>query len=429
MRYVIARSAPPGLKSHERLFLEGKTLFTGDKEFRKNFAEPTSLELDLLRIGAAVFAVDRATKRGDNERLDRDFEVQIPVVNAARLSAVRHNFERVLHTLSNDWWSLEFLPITGNEEGNLERDVRAGETLLFSGGLDSLAAAIQFGKAAKPLQLVSHRTKNQPTTRAQDELVRLLEKSGYNLVHRSYFVSSASAAPPTFDHDIENSQRTRSFVFLIIGALSARRSGHRKLVYLAENGQMAVHLPLTPGRLGALSTHTAHPDVLVHMETILRSVLSYDLEIRNPYLYKTKKEVVSVVWKDLRKAIPISTSCWKNSRLKPPATHCGECVPCYIRRIAIEHHGKDETVYAKDPWASLSSLSEDDDGRRNLCDLAEFVYRVKTKSNADLLDEYPELLGTVADMDVDKVLDMYRRFSKETEKVWSAYPSPKSLLL
>ena len=57
--------------------------------------------------------------------------------------------------------------------------------------------------------------------------------------------------------NLENSQRTRSFLFLVLGALAARRAGHIEIVYLAENGQMAIHLPLTQGRIGAFSTHTA----------------------------------------------------------------------------------------------------------------------------------------------------------------------------
>lgn len=426
MRYVVT-DAPSSLAPHERALVEGATLRTGKEDFEKSFKQPTTLETDMLRLAAAIFAADRATPRGQNEDLARHIEVEIPVVNLSRFQGVAAEIESLLHTLSNDYWRLEFATMVGQPEGGLAPKLEAGETLLFSGGLDSLAAAIEFGKKVKPLQLVSHRTKNQPTTKAQNELVKLLAADGYNLIHRPCVVSSSDSKPSTFDHDIENSQRTRSFVFLVLGALYARRAGHEKLLYLAENGQMAIHLSLTAGRIGALSTHTAHPDVLTQMETILRLLLDYQITIQNPYVYKTKREVVSIVWHGLRKAVPISTSCWKNSRLAPPATHCGACIPCYVRRIAIEHHGTDPTQYAEDPWGiDPARLPEDSEARRNIYDLAEFIFRFKNATDTEIQDEYPELLA--ADFDVEQVIKMYRRFAVEAEKVWEKYPGPISLL-
>ena len=63
-------------------------------------------------------------------------------------------------------------------------------------------------------------------------------------------------------------------MFLILAALVARRLGRRDLLMIAENGQMAIHLPLSTARIGAFSTHTAHPDVLDSMQTILSSALA-----------------------------------------------------------------------------------------------------------------------------------------------------------
>ena len=97
------------------------------------------------------------------------------------------------------------------------------------------------------------------------------------------------------DHDVETTQRTRSFLFLILGGLVARRTGRREILYMAENGQMAIHLPLTEARIGAFSTHTAHPDVLIEMQKFLSIALAVELKIENPYVLRTKGEVVAVV--------------------------------------------------------------------------------------------------------------------------------------
>jgi hypothetical protein len=213
----------------------------------------------------------------------------------------------------------------------------------------------------------------------------------------------------------------------VLGALAARRVGHRKILLLAENGQMAIHLPLTQGRIGAFSTHTAHPDVLAKMQEFFRGVLFDGISIDNPYVFRTKAEVVKVLWTGLRQSIPSATSCWKNTRLPSETTHCGICVPCIIRRIAIECHGKDATAYARDPFVEqFSSLPPDDDARRNLADLAEFMVRFVTSEDQDILDEWPELYSP--NIDKKKVMGMYKRAAKQTRTVLSRYPNLASLL-
>jgi hypothetical protein len=107
---------------------------------------------------------------------------------------------------------------------------------------------------------VSHHTKNWQTTSVQAALYNILAAKGRKLTHHSFFVSARNRG--SFDHAIENSQRTRSFLFLTLAAITASRLGRREIVMIAENGQMAVHLPLNSARMAAFSTHTAHPDVL-----------------------------------------------------------------------------------------------------------------------------------------------------------------------
>ena len=60
----------------------GKTLTTGENSFREGFGEPTSLERDLLRIGAAIFAADRAAARGEREDFARTIE---PAITSGQL--------------------------------------------------------------------------------------------------------------------------------------------------------------------------------------------------------------------------------------------------------------------------------------------------------------------------------------------------------
>ena len=403
----------------DHVFEVGKNLFTGEDDFTKAFGPLRSLESDLLLISASVFAADRATARGERENIARRIELHIPVVNALRLQPLTKKIEEILRNLSNDAWRVNLRQVPGDLEKDSHYVERNGRTLLFSGGLDSLAAAIEFGKQEKTLQLVSHITRNQTTNQAQKNLAADLKNHGLDLPHHQFFVSSSSqdVGPSQLKHAAENSQRARSFLFLVLGALAARRAGHVEVVYLAENGQMAIHLPLTQGRIGAFSTHTAHPDVLVGMESFLSEALNVPFQILNPYVHLTKAEVVKKVINLSADMIPAANSCWRSARL---STHCGECIPCFIRRIAIEYSiSEDPTAYDKDCWVEKIGQLDDDTGRRNITDLAEFVLRIERSSPEDIMSEWPELYSP--NINETEVIAMYKRFSKEARAVLSQY--------
>ena len=407
-------------------FVEGTTLLTGADDLRASFnAEPTSLEADLLRLAAAVFAADRACARGDREDIGRQIELSLPVTNVARLLPLVAPLERVLRFLSNDGWRIEMRQFAGTVERARKWPASSGHTLLFSGGLDSLAAALEYGTPGSNLQLVSHRTQNTVTSGTQRTLADALLTRGGVGDHTQFFVSSRSGQDLT--HDEENSQRTRSFLFLVLGSIAARRTGHHTLLYLAENGQMAIHLPLDSARIGAFSTHTAHPHVLVAMTDLMSTALMTQLRIDNPYVYRTKREVVASIVTAAPELIPVATSCWRNSRLRAGVTHCGSCVPCQVRRVAIESCGPDLTAYGRDVWRErLRQLPWDDDGRRNVTELVQFAIQFDTLSAEELTSAWPELISR--DFDADQVIQMYRRFAAEAIQLWHQYPEVRALM-
>lgn len=406
-----------------------KNLMTGEAKFKTEFGGITSLESDLLLLASVVYATDRSTKRGEREYAPRDLYVSVPIVNMGLLQPQIPCIERVLRKLSSDSWTLGFRQINGSVERFSRPKRTPGKTLLFSGGLDSLAAAIELGLAGEDLQLVSHLTHNHPTAVAQEQLVRLMcSRLNLSFSHRRFMVSARTVDPsPQLTFDAESSQRTRSFLFLVLAAMCARRVGHTRIVLIAENGQMAIHLPITEGRIGPFSTRTAHPEVLGLMEGFLSSVLSSSLTIQNPYVNCTKAEVVSPIIRHLPEAIPISSSCRKNARMSGTSTHCGFCIPCILRRIAIETHCADSTAYARNLFSeNLTALSEEDDGRRNLLDYALFVQMVLNAPPSEVSIIWPELISPL--INIKEIMSMYRRAASEAQKIFGKYPGLAPLL-
>jgi hypothetical protein len=190
---------------------------------------------------------------------------------------------------------------------------------------------------------------------------------------------------------------------------------------------MAIHLPLTPARIGAFSTHTAHPEVLAKAKPFFNETLETNFHIANPYVHKTKAEVTKIVWDKLSSAIPITISCWKTSRMVGEATHCGACIPCIVRRIAIKSHGDDPTLYERDLFTEpFASLNEADDGRRNLADFAEFVLRVERYSEVEIMTEWPDLYSP--QIVRTEVIGMYRRACAEARNVLGKYSNLAPIL-
>jgi 7-cyano-7-deazaguanine synthase in queuosine biosynthesis len=426
MREVFVRRKGTETGGTDLVLEPGKNLRTGERDFERQFGPPTSIERDLMLIAASVFAADRCIARGDREYQNRSIKISVPVVNTAILIPAKNQLEDILRTLSHDDWRIEFRQEKANTKAEAKITSNEGSTLLFSGGLDSLAATIQYGREKQPLNLVSHVTKNRPTQQAQTNLYELLLKKKFNIRHNSFFVSAVSTAPTAeTSFSTENSQRTRSFLFVTFGALTARRKGNQKLLFIAENGQLAVHLPLNPARAGAFSTHTAHPEVLSKMKAFFSNTLGINLEILNPYQHMTKAEVVGIVRDRLPAAIELSVSCWMNAHLPKGTTHCGYCIPCIIRRIAIETHGIDQTAYVRDLFSeNVRELGPTDDGRRNLYDFVEFNYQIDKLSPAEISDKWPEVVTVAHSSDVIK---MYKRAAQETRKVLQSHSATASL--
>jgi 7-cyano-7-deazaguanine synthase in queuosine biosynthesis len=426
MTRVVVTVADP-IPAHDLSLRPAKNLNVGLTQFAEHFPRPSSLEVDLLTVAAAVYCADIGIKRGEREDVAREIRLTIPVTNLAAFNAVKSTLQYALTRLSYDGWKISFTQRDGTPEAAQQWDRGGnGRVLLFSGGLDSLAAAIRFGGEGANTILVSHVTANRTVTTAQDEVAAYLDTTFAGQFERMAFRvggRSARAFPFPSDQEREESQRTRSFLFLSLAALVARRRGLQEVVVIAENGQMAIHLPLSAARIGAFSTQTAHPEVLSAAADLFSALLQSPIRITNPFLYLTKAEVVHDTVAHHAGVLRSAISCWKASRVPGALNHCGFCIPCLIRRIAIEHNGAAVNEYARDLLSEdVSALPPDDEGKRNLVELAEFIGLFRANRNrAEMEHLFPELVTTK--FDAGQTIDMYRRFAGEAVGVLGRYPS------
>jgi 7-cyano-7-deazaguanine synthase in queuosine biosynthesis len=409
-------------------------LTTGEAPFRDVFGNVTSLETDILTLAASIFACDLAFKRGERENITRHIDLTVPVVNLPVFQNILPELRFALYRVSHDAWNITFVQRDGTpESARAQRPTEPGKVLLFSGGLDSFAAAVLYGDAQEEVHLVSHVTANRVVSGAQETLFTYLQDRFPSQFSRiAIRVGGADRSrrgypfPP--DNEREETQRTRSFLFLAMAALTARRRGLGDVVLIAENGQMSLHLPLTAARISAFSTHTAHPEFVSCTGAILSTLLGYPIRIENPFLYCTKAEVVASVVQNHFDMVERTVSCWKASRLSSQHKHCGICIPCLVRRIAVEAHSLTIPEYKRDLFReNVAALTPDDDGKRNLLELGEFVRLFEQPSSqASLEDIYPDLINPY--IDASQAVAMYRRFATEARTVFDRYPQISAIL-
>jgi hypothetical protein len=331
-----------------------------DKVRRLGVPIPSQV-MDFLTIALAVTAADTFVRRSDSEDgWTRQFAMQLPLYEPDRWVPLKKELERALHFLSGDMWDFEFLdgghpppvPYRRSDRFQLVRLRGLDSVCLFSGGLDSAIGAIDLLSRGRAPLLVSHAYKGDKTH--QDQIAQAL-KGRY-----SRFKVNADPHLHTGETDI--TMRTRSLNFLAfaaVGACAVQAVSQQEEVdlFVPENGFISLNAPLTPRRVGTLSTRTTHPHFIDSIQRIFESA-QIPCRITNPYQFMTKGQMVAGCHnRQLLEGVVDSTvSCshWKRSNQQ-----CGICVPCIIRRAALHAGGISEDVgYSFDTVADV--LNETD---------------------------------------------------------------------
>jgi hypothetical protein len=165
-------------------------------------------------------------------------------------------------------------------------------------------------------------------------------------------------------------------IFLAFGLVAATslwsyQQGNAVELIIPENGFISLNVPLTPLRLGSLSTRTTHPHFLALIQELWCNA---DLRVttRNPYQFKTKGEVLLGCADQtfLQGLVHESTSCGRFARWN--YRHCGRCVPCLVRRAAFHRWSRsDQTKY------HFASLAIPDERHRDFDDVRSVAFAVQ----------------------------------------------------
>lgn len=374
--YLFGRSAKSGLYAS----IGGAVL----DELRRIEEDINETAFDFLTIALAITAADTFIER-ERKAADgwcREIKVNLPLIDPKLWDANKDKLKKILHFLSGDIWELEFrkshFPLPKKiKKGRKISLIGHDSTCLFSGGLDSAIGVIDLTKQNKKPVLISHA---YPKDKAkQDEVYNKL-----NLINSKFQVLANPRRLENIPADVQ--MRTRSFNFIAFGTIIATaiskhyKSGNIVKLFIPENGLISINPPLTPRRIGSLSTRTTHPFFLKSLNELFTS-LSLPVLLTNPYQFKTKGEMMKECLDSTAlKNIAVHTvSCgkWKRSGVQ-----CGKCVPCLIRRASF-HVGniRDDTRYSN---KDLDLVVKNPDNRDDLMSMILAVRKLKKINNPNI---------------------------------------------
>jgi 7-cyano-7-deazaguanine synthase in queuosine biosynthesis len=396
---------------------------------------------DLLDIATYVFAADQAIERGAKDvetfgsswRRRLHFVVPVGDLDFWRSDKVRQCLRATLGFLSDDHYEFDFVPITQRPsfQGLLNFNDK-GEMLgfpeqvvMFSGGLDSLGGAVEeIVNQKRRVILVNHRATEKLDKRYHAIRELLDAKAPTNrpfhirvTVHKKKWMNK------------EHTQRTRSFLFASLGATIANMLGQANVRFY-ENGVISMNLPVCAQVVGGKATRTTHPQVLHGFQTLLSLVAERTFIIENPFLWKTKGEVVGLIAKSgCQNMIGPSISCTHTWEMTREHSHCGTCSQCVDRRFSIIAAGMEQydplEQYKVDVFTESRSKNEHvHEDKTMFASYLERANQVDRLAGAtQFLAKYPEVARALRYLNGDpgasaqRCHEMYKRHSAEVNGV------------
>ncbi|MCZ7616537.1 MAG: 7-cyano-7-deazaguanine synthase [Ignavibacteriaceae bacterium] len=301
---------------------------------------------DLLEIAGYVFAADRKTYRGKSDDLEYhswsrafNFHIKVRDLNFWKRKEIQELLENALMFMSGDH-SYKFNFYQAEEDfptsifDNEKFEVQTPEKLkvaLYSGGIDSLAGAIETLETTdSEICLVSHQS-GQPGTIMTQRVIFEQLKSLYPDRCNHYKFHCGLHGIKSKDE----TQRTRSFLYCST-AFAIAKTYQQDCIYVYENGITSLNFSETQDLMNARSSRTTHPQTLSRLEELFKAIAEEDFHIHNPFLFKTKTEVAEVIKTNRRLDLfDTSVSCSVTRNKERGNTHCGKCSQCIDRRFAV----------------------------------------------------------------------------------------------
>jgi len=294
--------------------------------------------LDLVEIAGAILLADRLVRRPAGQWGTRHLGLEVPVRDPIFWNSLGNTLSHTLATLTDDQFSFWFYRAAEKDPPRRKQVLArhtAAKVALFSGGLDSGAAAASFAHSSIDVIYVTHYTTG--LRHIQGLLRDICVTCGQESIppHAQFYMIPQKSIASKL---AENSRLTRPFFFGSLALATAILAGAAE-VCICENGPLAINLPLTPAMV---PTKHAHSRFLSAMQHLAVAIFDKEIRFQNPFELRTKGEMARIFAPHPELALR-TNSCW-NRQFSGRGTgygqgHCGHCIPCLVRYMSLQAAG------------------------------------------------------------------------------------------
>jgi len=395
--------------------------------------------LDLMELAGYLFAADRLTTRGQPDALmfdswSRNFHVAMKVRDAKFWGSevTKKKLTDLLLFMTGDReYRFDFQPGHTTDRAHLfdseEFQATPGKphhVMLFSGGLDSLAGAIErLNNSNEIVCLVSHRSGQPSTAMTQTRLVEALVQRFPERV-KSYRFGTGL----TNKRAVSETQRTRTFLYGSIAFALATALGQKEVTFY-ENGITSLNFPRRQDLLNARASRTTHPRTMFLLSEFLSHVAGSPIALNNTYRWKTKADVLEVLkTHHAADLIPSTVTCSRTTMTRGDHTHCGGCFQCVDRRFSASAAGLSDVDHSG--LYTLDMLSENIADGQVKTVILDYI-RLGLGFQSDTPDSFYERWlteisdaispGDKGEQIVDAMYQLVNRFGKQTVAALEAF--------
>ena len=403
---------------------------------------------DLVDLAMAVYYLDRRAVRVRSPHIltgQRGFNIRLPVRDLELWSRgeIAEKLTDLLYWYTEDRWSFTFTPHqepprpSEAEQYLFPSPVKQpAVTVLFSGGLDSLVGLVaQLERYRDHSFVLLSGCTHDRIGAIQRDLVTRLRKDWQNTSRELISIRVPfGIRKPRGTAGEEKSQRSRGFVFLVLGAVAAVMAQSQSL-WVHENGVGAVNLWLNEGQLGVDNARGVHPLSLIRMAEFLGPILQQPLQIKNPCQFWTKGQMCQALKRvGLDDLVPKKTASCDGFPLRIRGVpQCGLCTSCLLRRLALHtaelEHADPKRYYRYNVKNALEGIDVrklyplratlDHVDRLRTCLASEFPWEALTEMFPELLEIQEEMVrhyGGNPQEIADAYVQMYRTHVEEWER-------------
>jgi len=419
------------------------------------FARDTeSNAFDMLIMALIVYNTDRVLNRYmySEDGWRRSIRIaNIPVRNKQQMDNAKRQLDDAISFLTGDDWDINFMEAPDFGFNGVPRRTYIPQEFkkvaLFSGGLDSLIGFVDNASALaedEKILLVSHMDLGKEAN-DQDDILGECEHYGffngkYERIRMKAGLKKIRRTQESFSY--ESTFRSRSLLFFAAGIYLAHHIDSNMELIVPENGTISQNIPLDEGRRSACSTRTTHPTFMRKFQEAL-SMVGIANRLVNPYRLKSKADMMSDCCEDptkkaiLEKLYPQSCSCAKRGHNRfwdknggqiaaNHISHCGMCLPCLYRRVALHAVDWDKEQYLGTDVLHGTDYDLNNRSQKRTWDFNALLNFISRRMNEDTIRTELIANGIRDKRELDEYTELAMH-SYEQVKEWIAAKAPSEI--